>query len=131
MVDDDALRAARLLGIDFAPALAGFDFKGRHGTAVFKGVVVATQFREAMEAVINGFRDERDREREQKREIAVLNMWKRFVVGLRIKERVDAYAFEGEEDDDQKWEADVDEEMDDYNDEYMDDEDGGGGFFPE
>lgn len=131
MVDDDALRAARLLGIDYAPALAGFDFKGRHGTAVFKGVVVAVEFREAMEAVIEGFRDERDREREHKREMAVLNMWKRFVVGLRIKERVDAYAVEGEEDDVRNWKANVDEEMDDSNDEYVDDEDGGGGFFPE
>ncbi|CAG8978709.1 hypothetical protein HYALB_00004692 [Hymenoscyphus albidus] len=132
---DDASRAARLLGIDFAEALTGFDFKGRHGTAVFKGVVVAIEFREAVEAVIDGFRDERDRERKQRRQLAVLNMWKRFVIGLRIKERVDAYAFKGEESDAQHQTADKNEESDDSNDEYVDDDvdddEMGGGFLPE
>ncbi|TVY82826.1 DNA repair protein rhp41 [Lachnellula suecica] len=119
---DEASRAARILGIDYADALTGFDFRGRHGTAVLQGVVVASEFREGVEEVIQGFRDERERERENARSLAALKMWKRFLVGLRIKDRVDGYRVEGEEDDGGR---SVDQED---SDEYVDD---GGGFVPD
>ena len=59
------------------------------------------------------------------RSLAALRMWKMFMVGLRIKERVDGYEVEGEE-------AVIDPVEDDSgmeSEEYIDD--GGGGFFPE
>ncbi|TVY45492.1 DNA repair protein rhp41 [Lachnellula subtilissima] len=124
---DEASRAARILGIDYADALTGFEFRGRHGTAVLKGIVVASEFREAVEEVIQGFRHERDREREEMRSLAALRMWKRFLVGLKIKARVDGYAIEGEGDEvgsvqDESGTSDV----------YIpDDDDEGGGFIPE
>jgi len=124
---DEASRAARILGIDYADALTGFDFRGRHGTAVLKGIVVASEFREAVEEVIQGFRHERDREREEMRSLAALRMWKRFLVGLKIKARVDGYAIEGEGDED----GSVQDESA-ASDVYIpDDDDGGGGFIPE
>ncbi|KAF4628956.1 hypothetical protein G7Y89_g9193 [Cudoniella acicularis] len=98
---DEASRAARLLGIDYADALIGFEFRGRHGTAVLKGVVVASGYREAVEAVIE--------------------------VGLRIKKRVDGYVIEGEEE--AETPTRQDDFDDDDSDEYVDE--GGGGFFPE
>lgn len=63
---------------------------------------------------------------------AALRMWKRFLVGLRIKERVDGYAEEGEMADYGRGEVLVsgDEDGDEDSDEYVDDG-GGGGFFPE
>jgi len=121
---DEAARAARILGIDYADALTGFEFRGRHGTAVLKGVVVASEFCEAVEEVILGSRHERDREREEVRSLAALRMWKRFLVGLKIKARVDGYAIEGEEDEsveDESGEGDV----------YIPDENDGGGFIPD
>ncbi|KAH1601473.1 hypothetical protein KXX34_003836 [Aspergillus fumigatus] len=42
-----AAHAARVLGIDYTDAVTGFDFKGRHGTAVFQGIVVASECQEA------------------------------------------------------------------------------------
>jgi xeroderma pigmentosum group C-complementing protein len=74
--------------------------------------------------VIQGFRDERDREREDMRSLAALRMWKRFLVGLRIKERVDGYAIEGEGD------ASVHDESEE-SDVYIPDDDDGGGFIPD
>ena len=126
--DDEASRAARILGIDYADALTGFEFRGRHGTAVLKGVILAVEYREAVEAVIEGFRDEEARVEEEMRKLTALRMWKRFLVGLRIKERVDTYEVEGEEP------VKVQEDDDDDDDgmqseEYIDD--GAGGFFPE
>jgi xeroderma pigmentosum group C-complementing protein len=119
-IDNEAARAARILGIDYAEALTGFEFRGRHGTAVLKGIVVATEYREAVEAVIEGFLDEKAQAEEDARTLAALKMWKRFLVGLRIKERVDMYVVEGED----RKEA-VEEEMPNLYDE--DDEDDGEG----
>ncbi|KAL3421838.1 DNA repair protein [Phlyctema vagabunda] len=133
----EASRAARILGIDYADALTGFEFRGRHGTAVLKGVVVAAEYKEAVEAVIEGFRDEQARAEEEMRTLAALRMWKRFLVGLRIKERVDTYEVEGEEVviTEEKEQDEKKEEMDDHDldsdgdDEYVDDY--GGGFIPD
>jgi xeroderma pigmentosum group C-complementing protein len=89
-----------------------------------KGVVVAEEYREAVEAVIEGFRDERARVEEQMRSLAALRMWKRFLISLRIRERIDGYDIEGEEPDVVPQIDDDDGGMD--SDEYVDD--GGGGF---
>jgi xeroderma pigmentosum group C-complementing protein len=109
--------------------VTGFEFRGRHGTAVVRGVVVANEYREAVEAVIKGFRDERAQEEEERRTLAALRMWKRFLVSLRIKERVDAYE-EGEEKD-AAAEDEAEVEAGEENEAMESDEYGGGGFFPE
>jgi xeroderma pigmentosum group C-complementing protein len=123
--DDEAARAARIISVDYADALTGFEFRGRQGTAVLKGIVVAIEYGEAVEAVIEAFRDERAQAEADQKALKALRLWKRFMIGLRIKERVDGYEIEGEEPD-----TLVDAEIDD-GDEYVDDGDGGGGFFPE
>lgn len=136
-IDNEAARAARILGIDYAEALTGFEFRGRHGTAVLRGIVVATEYREAVEAVIEGFLDEKAQAEEDARTLAALKMWKRFLIGLRIKERVDMYEVEGEDKKDTAEEEMpnlYDEEDDDVDDgmeseEYI--EDGAGGFLLE
>jgi xeroderma pigmentosum group C-complementing protein len=108
--------------------LTGFEFRGRHGTAVLKGVVVAVEYREAVEAVIEGFRDEQAQAEERRRTLNALRMWKRFLHSLRIKERVDGYDVEGDEPD--VVQDDDDDEDVESDEEYIDD-DGGGGFIPE
>jgi xeroderma pigmentosum group C-complementing protein len=103
----------------------GFEFRGRHGTAIIKGIVVASEYKEAIEAVIDGFRDEQAQAEEEMRSLAALRMWKRLMVGLRIKERIDGYEIEGEEATLESVEDDSGMESEEYID------DGGGGFFPE
>lgn len=130
--DDEAVLAARVLGIDYAPALTGFEFRGRHGTAVLKGVVVAEEYKDAMEAVIEGIRDEQARAEDQMKSLRALKVWKRFLVGLRIKERVDGYADEENEGvEERKMDVVEESEESEESDEYVDDDEGGGGFFPE
>jgi xeroderma pigmentosum group C-complementing protein len=87
--------------------------------------VAAAEYKEAIEAVIEGLLDEEAQVEEEMRSMATLRMWKRFIVGLRIKERVDGYEIEGEEAEVEPVEHDSGMESE----EYMDD--GGGGFFPE
>ncbi|KAH0344188.1 Rad4-domain-containing protein, partial [Aureobasidium melanogenum] len=86
-----AKNAARLLGIDYADAVTGFQFKGRHGTAITSGVVVAEEYREAMEAVIEGFQYEQENEEARLYSLECLKLWRRFLAGLRIKERLSEY----------------------------------------
>ncbi|KAI9055978.1 hypothetical protein LZ554_000912 [Drepanopeziza brunnea f. sp. 'monogermtubi'] len=140
IADPETARAARLLGIDYSDALIGFEFRGRHGTAVLRGAVVASEYQEAVEAVIAAYRDERVQAEETMRTNAALRMWKRMLLALRIKERIDAYAGDDEElpladvqrgmnvdevDDGGEGESESDIDSDEYVD------DGGGGFFPE
>lgn len=117
----ETARAARTIGIDYADAVTGFSFKGRHGTAITNGAVVATEYREAVEEVIKAFEDERAQAEQEKRSLAAQKLWKRFLVGLRIRERIESYDIEGERDAVMRHEIEKAEDEDDENDE-------GGGF---
>lgn len=117
----ETARAARIVGIDYADAVTGFSFKGRHGTAVTNGAVIAAEYREAVEEVIKAFEDERVQAEEERRSLAALKTWKRFLAGLRIRERIEGYEVEGERDTAVRYELDKAEDEDE--DEYE-----GGGF---
>ncbi len=127
----ETARAARTLGIDYSDAVTGFSFKGRHGTAVINGAVVATEFREAVQEVLHAFEDEMADEEARRRSSEALRFWKRLLTGLRIRERINGYEIEGER-------KALDEKMgavDEIENE-EDDSDGGGGgsgggFFPD
>ena len=120
----ETARAARTIGIDYADAVTGFSFKGRHGTAVTNGAVVAAEYREAVEEVIKAFENERAQAEEEKRSLAAQKLWKRFLVGLRIRERIESYDIEGERDVAMRQEMEKAEDEDEDNDE-------GGGFLPD
>ncbi|KAH0553029.1 hypothetical protein GP486_006774, partial [Trichoglossum hirsutum] len=127
MTDPDAARAARLLRVDYADAVIGFEFKGRRGTAIVRGVVAAAEYREALEAVIQGFADEREAEVISKKSMLALAFWKRFLVGLRIRKRIAGYAIPGEAEQ-MEGEVYMDQEADEEADGNYE---GGGGFLPE
>ncbi|RKF60524.1 DNA repair protein rhp41 [Erysiphe neolycopersici] len=94
--EDQASEAAKLLGIDYAHALTGFDFHGRHGTAILKGIVVAEEYNDAVRAVIEGLNQDLIEAQEQARSQISLRMWKRFIIALRIKQRIDSYQINDE-----------------------------------
>ena len=121
----ETARAARILAIDYADAVTGFTFKGRHGTAVTKGAVVASEYAEAVEEVLRAFDDERVRTEEERRSKEALRMWRRLLAGLRIRERIEGYEVEGERD------AATGRGMADTEDEDWDDSIEGGGFLPD
>lgn len=161
--EDSALaaRAAFILGLDYAPALTGFSFKGRQGTAVLNGVVVAKEYEEAVRATMDGLGDMEAQRAADVKAAAAVRMWKRFLVALRIRERVYAGVDPEErrrdeenvisqmpaepEDDDERAERDgeeaiseaalddaLDDAASDVTEEYlMDEEDMGGGFMEE
>lgn len=137
-----AASAAFILGVDYAPALTGFEFKGMKGTAVLKGVVAPKEAEKGIWAVIEGLGDLEAEIEEEKRRRRALRMWSRFLKGLRIRERifsgVDEAAEAAELEDKGKGIADSDEDIDmtghvsDATEElFMADDDQGGGFLIE
>lgn len=117
----DARQAAKILAIDYADAVTGFSFKGRHGTAILQGVVVATEYREALEEVLNGLEGEKLQAELDRKSAETLQAWKHLMLKMRIAERVKGYVVEGERDADEP----------ETNENVEDPEEFGGGFIPE
>lgn len=86
-----------------------------------RGVVAAVEYRDAIEVVVQGLRNEEREEELAQRSRECLRMWKRFLVGLRVNERISGYEVEGE----------GDAVMADDGGAGADEDEGGGGFLPE
>jgi xeroderma pigmentosum group C-complementing protein len=117
----EAARAAKVVGVDYADAVTGFEFKGRHGTAVIKGIVAAVEYREALEEVIEGFQTSELCRRGETNFGSVEDV-EAVHGGFVGEERIDGYDVEGERDAVQEGMGKVDEEME---------EGDGGGFLPD
>lgn len=91
------VRICKKLGIDYAEAVTGFEFGSKMAVPVIEGVVVAE---ENAEVVRDAWRADQEVRREKERlahEKRILQTWRKFVMGLRIMERVRAeYGDEGD-----------------------------------
>ncbi|KAG5965027.1 hypothetical protein E4U57_004639 [Claviceps arundinis] len=132
IIHEHAARAAHLIGVDYAPALTGFSFQGRHGTAVLRGIVVAREYQEALQAVLEGIADVQQEMEDERRGWAARKTWRRLLMGLRIRERI--WSGVGEEERreaEAEAERNAESEATDEFDMVVDEEDGGGGFLVE
>ncbi|KAB8349694.1 hypothetical protein FH972_023710 [Carpinus fangiana] len=81
-------KVCRKLGIDHAEAVTGFEFGNRMAVPILTGVVVA---KENEDSVIDAWEADQVQQRQRealKKEKANLGMWKRFMTGLRVLERM-------------------------------------------
>ncbi|KAI1615017.1 xeroderma pigmentosum group C-complementing protein [Exophiala viscosa] len=86
------VRICKKLDIDFAEAVTGFEFGNKRAVPVCTGVVVAKENEKAVREAWTIYNEEQRRKEETKMEKLVLDLWRKFVMGLRIRERVqDAY----------------------------------------
>ncbi|KAL8337789.1 hypothetical protein RB598_006608 [Gaeumannomyces tritici] len=88
LTDELAARAAFVLGVDYAPALTGFEFRDRKGTAVLRGVVVPAECEEAVRLVAATLGDLEAEAEEARRNRALLRLWSRFLKVLRLDEMI-------------------------------------------
>lgn len=122
VADELGAQAAFTLRVDYAPALTGFQFRGRKGTAVLHGVIVATEHEEAVRAVIECLKDREADVKIERRRREVLRTWKRFLMTLRVRQRIWA----GVDEEEEKAQEDEDAaamQVDDQNEDAEDDED--------
>ncbi|ORY58158.1 Rad4 transglutaminase-like domain-containing protein [Pseudomassariella vexata] len=83
-----AVRVCKRLEIDYAEAVVGFEFGHRMAVPVIQGVVVAEEHRERVIEEIEKDEAERARKEDEKRRKAVLGMWRKMLMGLRIAKRI-------------------------------------------
>lgn len=81
-------RAAKTLEIDFADAVTGFDYKNRRVSPRKEGIVVASEYEEAVMEVYNAMLHQMEQEKLWEREYNALARWRKYIIALRIKERL-------------------------------------------
>ncbi|EHY54399.1 hypothetical protein HRR83_008018 [Exophiala dermatitidis] len=90
------VRICKKLDIDYAEAVTGFEFGNKRAVPVCTGVVVAKENEKAVIQAWKKFNEEQKKKEEGKMEKLVLDLWRKFVMGLRIRERVqDTYGDAG------------------------------------
>ncbi|WEJ94717.1 hypothetical protein PSN45_002211 [Yamadazyma tenuis] len=88
-------RAARILEIDYSKAIVAFDFgkkdRKQRGVAVARegGVLVATEYKEAMELVVEQLEEDEQVEKKRQIEMNSLRNWKFFLTKLRVMRRLE------------------------------------------
>jgi len=82
------VKVCKRLGIDFAEAVTGFEFGKQRAVPVITGVVVAKEYEKPVIDAWEIDEEERRKKEEGKREKVALAMWRKFLMGLRIVERV-------------------------------------------
>lgn len=83
-----AMRVAKKMGIDYAEAVVDFEFGHRMAVPVIQGVVIAEEHHDRLMELLAKDEEEKKRKEDDKRRKAALVMWRRFVMGLRIVERI-------------------------------------------
>ncbi|OCT50860.1 rad4 family protein [Cladophialophora carrionii] len=134
------VRICKKLEIDFAEAVTGFEFGNKRAVPVCTGVVVAKENARAVTDAWHEYNEVQRAKEEKKLEAIVLDTWRKFVIGLRIRERVkDTYG----EDAIDEWitgrsagqpvvvESDHEVSVAQQGGDPAEDDDAGGGFFPD
>ena len=83
-----AMRVAKRLGIDYAEAVVDFEFGHRMAVPVIQGVVIAEEHYDRVMEELAKDEAEKRRKEDEKRRKAALAMWRRFLMGMRIVERI-------------------------------------------
>ncbi|KAL1956117.1 hypothetical protein VTO42DRAFT_7636 [Malbranchea cinnamomea] len=82
------VRICKKLGIDYAEAVTGFEFGSKMAVPIIQGVVVAVENEQLVrDAWLQADAERREKER-LKQEKLILSTWRKFIMGLRINERI-------------------------------------------
>jgi xeroderma pigmentosum group C-complementing protein len=131
-----AMRVAKRLGIDFAEAVVDFEFGHRMAVPVIQGVVIAEEHYDRVMEELAKDEAEKKRKEDEKRRKAAMAMWRKFIMGMRILERIKQDYGEVREDVDVFGRGSggrllVEGVMPDAGAEAAEDDDTAGGFLPE
>ncbi|OAA48425.1 Rad4 family protein [Metarhizium rileyi] len=83
-----AMKVCKRLKIDYAEAVVDFEFGHRMAVPVIQGVVIAEEHHDEVMIELEKDEAERKRKEDEKRRKAALGQWRKFIMGLRIVERI-------------------------------------------
>ncbi|RKU47159.1 hypothetical protein DL546_006915 [Coniochaeta pulveracea] len=113
------------LGIDYAEAVVDFEFGHRMAVPVIQGVVIAEEYHDQVMEELAKDEAERSRKEDEKRRKKSLGTWRKFLMGLRIVERI-----QRDHGDEQNVLRDTADEPNNTESPRPEDEDMAGGFLP-
>ncbi|KAK2808912.1 hypothetical protein FQN49_008663 [Arthroderma sp. PD_2] len=82
------VRVCKKLGIDYAEAVTGFEFGSKMAVPVIQGVVVAVENENLLKDAWIADEQEKRRKEKLKHDKLILSTWRKFIMGLRIKDRL-------------------------------------------
>jgi xeroderma pigmentosum group C-complementing protein len=82
------VRICKKLEIDFAEAVVGFEFGNKRAVPVIQGVVVAKENEKEVRRRWKEWHEEQKRKDAAKKQKLILDLWRKFIVGMRIRVRV-------------------------------------------
>ncbi|XP_015880255.3 DNA repair protein RAD4 isoform X2 [Ziziphus jujuba] len=80
---------AKRLEIDYAPAMVGFEFKNGQSHPVFDGIVVCSEFKDAILEAYAEEQEKRDADEKKRNEIQALSRWYQLLSSLVTRQRLD------------------------------------------
>jgi xeroderma pigmentosum group C-complementing protein len=85
-----AEKAAKLMSIEYAPAVVGFDFKGprRDVNAKIEGIVTLSEYKDAVELICLGINDMEEEEEKMREDLINLRSWRVLLTKLKIRKRL-------------------------------------------
>ncbi|KAF3188597.1 hypothetical protein TWF788_000346 [Orbilia oligospora] len=85
----NAVRLSKKLGIEFAEAVTGFDFKNKRAVPRTEGVLCSEENADVLTEACRQDDEQKRLKDDEKRQQICLALWKRFLIGLRIVERIE------------------------------------------
>lgn len=115
-----AEKAARLMGIEYAPAVVGFDFTGsrRDASAKIEGIVTLEEYEGAVKLICEGLSEVEEEERRMHEDLINLRAWRILLAKLKISKRLLHEHGEVEEDEEENTASSVDEASDSDSEEF-------------
>ncbi len=87
-----AEKAAKMMNIEYAPAVVGFDFKGarRDVSAKIEGIVTLSEYKDAVELLCQGLKEAEQEENRRREDLLNLRSWQILLTKLKIRKRLSA-----------------------------------------
>ncbi|KAF3480574.1 Rad4 family protein [Arthroderma uncinatum] len=82
------VRVCKKLGIDYAEAVTGFEFGSKMAVPIIQGVVVAAENENLLKDAWIADEQEKRRKEKLKHDKLILATWRKFIMGLRINDRL-------------------------------------------
>ncbi|KAL1213060.1 DNA repair protein RAD4 [Cardamine amara subsp. amara] len=79
---------AKRFGIDYAPAMVGFEYRSGHATPIFEGIVVCTEFKDTILEAYAEEQEKREEEERRRNEAQAASRWYQLLSSILTRERL-------------------------------------------
>ena len=89
-LEKDGWRAAKKLKVDYAKAMTGFGIQHYHNVPVFDGIVVCSEYSDAVNELCDTLKIERIEKEEREEREEIYGFWKLLIEGIIVRRELEA-----------------------------------------